>query len=370
MRISMIARTCAVALCLFSLVACSGGESSNYHGPNREALEAERQARREADLQRERALTELARLQRRQREAEKKRWDEIEARRKAEAAQRRKDGTGQVCGKNPDNSVWCEGAEEYAARLAKEREEWLRTTTDPRRMGGQVKTFLPWPNHSMPLPTDLGPWTDPDYGLSMVVSDHVVFGVRNEWGTLTPWIHGGIPETSLYANDEVRRTYDEYGYYTTDFSKVRWTGSLIGYTPDRQVVTGKAELGDFDFSGRNYQSGAWDPGKSRLTFSELQYRDTQATWGDGDLLYWVKLGRTFAGGNPVNDSSFSYPYRDFNCTRHAAGCYDDALSVGPGGTHWGPDAGVVRGMLLGPKHEAMAGTLQRNDLTAAFGGRR
>ena len=34
------------------------------------------------------------------------------------------------------------------------------------------------------------------------------------------------------------------------------------------------------------------------------------------------------------------------------------------------DEGEVRGLFFGPLHEAMAGTLERDDLTAAFGGQR
>ena len=336
-----------LALIFVCLLAACGGAGSDT-GTSR--IEAERQARREADLQRERALTELARLQQQQREAEKKKQDAIEARRKAEAEAR------QLAEAKRQAEL---------AQVIAEHEASLRAEEAKQPSFGMVASFEPWPDHSLPIHTGLGPWADE--GLSAVVSDHAVFGVRQDG---TPWIHGVVPDTSLYSNPEVRRTYDEYGYYTAEFSKVRWTGSLVGYTPDRQVVTGTVTLGDFDFSGRNYQD-AWDPGKSRLTFSELQYQDTQATWGDGDLLYWVKMGTIRAGRvHPVHNNSFFYPYRQFDCGRSAQGCQEWSLSTGPGGEHWGPDAGVVRGLLLGPKHEAMAGTLQRDDLTAAFGGER
>ena len=349
MRVSMLARTCVVALCLLSLVACSGGgDSTNGHNSNRDALEVERQARREADLQRERALTELARLKQQQREAEKKRWDEIEARRKAEAEARR-----QAEAKRQAD----------LARLIAEQKERRRN----EEFNNRPRTFLPWADYTMARHTDLGPWTDPGHGLSMALG-HAAFGVRDDNGRLTPWFHGRLPEQSLYSNNEIG-----------SFALVRWTGKLVGRTPDRRNVTGNATLGDFDFSGRSYPgSQGWNPGAARLTFSELQYRDTGATWGDGDLRYEVKLGSTFTWTFDYKEhkSSFFAPWTD---CRHAPACQNDVLHHVAGRGDPQPnsvprrttfDAGVVRGLLLGPKHEAMAGTLQRDDLTAAFGGRR
>ena len=342
--------TILTLLIIVMLTACSGG-GSDPGNPLRPQLEAERQARREANLQRERALTDLARLKQQQREAEKKRWDQIEARRKAEAEARLKTE-----------------AERQArvARLAAENQARLQAAEALRPSFGMVASFEPWPDHSLPIHTNLGPWADE--GLSAVVSDHALFGVREDG---TPWIHGVVPDTSLYANMEPRRTYDELGYFTTSLERLRWIGSLIGYTPTGQVVTGKATLGNFMFHSYNgvYRDGA-GPGSSPLELSELQYRGTQAQWGDGDLLYWVKLG----SGNhvqPTHTNSFFHPHTMYDCTRHSGGCTRDSIRSGPGGTtQVNSDEGVVRGMLLGPKHEAMAGTLQRDDLTAAFGGKR
>ena len=39
-------------------------------------------------------------------------------------------------------------------------------------------------------------------------------------------------------------------------------------------------------------------------------------------------------------------------------------------TRTGGDAGIVTGAFLGTEHQAIGGTLQRDDLTAAFGGSR
>lgn len=69
-----------------------------------------------------------------------------------------------------------------------------------------------------------------------------------------------------------------------------------------------------------------------LNFNELRLRDG-ATWHDGDLFYDVQVA------------------------------YDAFESVGG-------DDGDVAGRFYGPQHQAMGGTLERSDLTAAFGGRR
>ena len=39
-------------------------------------------------------------------------------------------------------------------------------------------------------------------------------------------------------------------------------------------------------------------------------------------------------------------------------------------TRIGGDSGIVTGAFLGTEHQAMGGTLQRDDLSAAFGGSR
>lgn len=361
----MVRGALVLALTL-ALAACSGGGDSNgsNHDSLRRALEAERQARLAELAKRDELQAEIERLKQQIREADNQRFDIAQARRDAEALKR------QIAELERQLAL----AEFRAEQAESDRRERDEAVAPPKP--GTARTFLPWPDHSSPVPTanqgatpyGLGPWNDPEQGLSMLIG-HANFGVRKDADGFTPWIHGRVPDGSLYSNDEVRRVYDEYGYYTTEFSKFRWTGALLGYTPDARVVTGKATLGDFDFSGRNYQGGFWDPGKSRLEFTELQYKGGGA-WGDGDLLYWVYLG----SGPPskhIHNSSFFYPARLFSCTRHPDGCNANSLRMAPGGDpRHGSDAGVIRGLLLGPKHEAMAGTLQRDDLTAAFGGER
>ncbi len=174
------------------------------------------------------------------------------------------------------------------------------------------------------------------------------------------------------------RTYDEYGYWTAEYSDLRWEGVLVGFTPDGESVAGKATLSDFDFGGRRHRGKGpngpkhWDPGKAYLTFTELAY-DNGGIWRDGDLEYEVGIGVTFGDNTTVLNHSFSHPFRRFDCGRSPTGCRSDSFLNGAGVRPEGystTDAGEVRGMFFGPKHEAMAGTLERDDLTAAFGGKR
>ena len=238
--------------------------------------------------------------------------------------------------------------------------------------------YLAWDYHESPRWQRFGAWQDTTQD-ALVELSHATFGVVLHEGEYVPWMRGELPEESLYANmDVVQRTYDEYGYWTIEWSDFRWRGSLVGYTPNGQSVTGNATLSDFDFGGRRHRGigpngrRGWDPGKAYLTFTDLAYEGGEI-WGDGDLEYEVGIGRTFAGGGTLHDNSFSHPFRRFSCSRHPSGCTNDSLSIAAGVRPEGyatTDAGEVRGMLLGPQHEAMAGTLEREDLTAAFGGQR
>lgn len=276
----VMVRVAFVLAMALTVTACGGGGADLSLQSD---LEAEREARlaAEAELRRREGIAELnaerERLRKEKAEADVARLN-AEAKRQA-AEQARKE------------------REAEAARQAR-----IESIRREREEAAKPKTYLPWPDHSPPVHTDLGPWKDPSQGLSMVIG-HTAFGVRRGTDGFTPWIHGRIPDTSLYANSEVRRVYDEHGYWTHSFSTVRWTGSLVGYTTDSRTVTGRVTLGDFDFSGRNYQE-VWDPGKSRLEFTGLRYEDG-GTWGDGDLLYYVKIGKTFHGGNPCTTAASS-----------------------------------------------------------------
>ena len=80
--------------------------------------------------------------------------------------------------------------------------------------------------------------------------------------------------------------------------------------------------GDLAFTGMR----AWEAGDQVGATSGI-------VWGDGDLAYTVGVrGNTFV--------------------------------------QTGGDDGIVTGIFAGARHEGMAGTLQRDDLAAAFGGSR
>ena len=227
--------------------------------------------------------------------------------------------------------------------------------------------YLPWGYHEAPEFQMFGAWqeTPPNAQISLL-GGSVKAGVVFHNGEYVPWMRGQLTGGSLYSgNSNVRFEVDEYGYREYTFRDARWNGSLVGVTPEGQAVTGNATLSDFDF-------GPPDAGTAHLAFTGLTYADG-TTWGDGDLQYQVGVGKTFGGHGHTLDSSFSHPFRQFNCSRHVNGCANDSISIAAGVREKGystSDAGEVRGLFFGPEHEAIAGTLQRDDLTAVFGGER
>ena len=165
--------------------------------------------------------------------------------------------------------------------------------------------------------TDFGPWESTSWHVSGN-GQHASFGVawRNGYGE--PWAHGYLPDSDLADNSDLQGT-------------TIWSGVLLGFTPDAATVAGNAVVGVnlADLTGRADFTGleSWpdstapsDPG-------------TGATWGDGDLAYSILVtGNTFK--------------------------------------QTGGDDGFLTGIFTGAAHEGMGGTLERDDLTAAFGGNR
>jgi len=100
-----------------------------------------------------------------------------------------------------------------------------------------------------------------------------------------------------------------------------WNGSLLGFVPAGGTVTGTARL-QVDL----------DTLTGTLDFEDLEL-GSGAMWHDGDLSYNVRVA-----------------FDAFEAT--------------------GGDDGKVAGRFYGPQHQAMGGTLERTDLTAAFGGKR
>ncbi len=159
---------------------------------------------------------------------------------------------------------------------------------------------------------DLGAWSSRSMHIAGQ-SDHAIFGVALRNGYGEPWAHGLTPATSLSGNTALSGT-------------VTWEGELVGFTPQAQAVTGDAEVsvnlagmsGTAAFTGMEQWTGA--PGAV----------GSGTTWGDGDLRYTIAVR-----GNTFRET--------------------------------GGDAGRLTGIFAGRSHEAAGGTLERVDLTAAFG---
>ena len=162
--------------------------------------------------------------------------------------------------------------------------------------------------------TDLGDWEIANHSIegTMLVPFHlqdIVFGARLRDGQIEAYVDGPMAPP------------------LTGNGMATWGGALLGLTPEQATVAGDAHLsvnlddmtGRADFTSLEAWNGApGDPG-------------TGATWGDG------RLGYTIA----VTGSTF---------------------------TQTGGDAGALNGVFFGSRHEGMGGTLERDDLTAAFGG--
>ena len=171
------------------------------------------------------------------------------------------------------------------------------------------------------LAEDLGPWEDTSVhvrGSFDSLAGPISFGVAFRNGLLQPWASGPTPGMELADNPGLSQT-------------VRWTGRLLGLTPIGNAVGATADLG-VDLQTLNGQ----------LAFTNLEAWAANAApgpvgsgtlWGDGDLHYTVAVrGNTFVQS--------------------------------------GGDEGTVTGAFFGSSHEAMGGVVERDDLTAGFGGKR
>lgn len=147
--------------------------------------------------------------------------------------------------------------------------------------------------------------------------DPFFFGVAARNGLMQPWATGIVP----FQDFQEEWLLGTRGTWS-------WSGFLVGLTPGHRAVVGRASLW---VNARSFNGG--------LEFTELESwagspveLGTGALWGDGDLQYDITVrGNTFL--------------------------------------RTGGDDGVVTGVFLDSFYGGMAGTLKRNDLTAAFGGR-
>ena len=139
---------------------------------------------------------------------------------------------------------------------------------------------------------------------------NTTFGVRHSNGVSMPWTAGDEPIAALADNSRLTGT-------------ATWTGELLGVTPQLFPVTGDARL-----------RVHLDTLTGRADFTELHvWPGSGIRFGDGTLGYTIAVG-----------SNYLYST--------------------------GGDDGTVNGHFYGRNHEDVAGSLERDDLTAAFGARR
>ena len=153
---------------------------------------------------------------------------------------------------------------------------------------------------------EFGPWSSTSSHLA-AIGEHIAFGSVWRNGYAEPWAYGAQPNTSL-ANSSLS-------------GSATWEGLLLGWSQ------GSAVLGDAEINVNlaNMNGDA--------EFTELAHMDTEGQWGDGILVYAIR----------VNGNTFHQT---------------------------GGDAGTLTGIFTGAGHEGAAGTLERSDLMAAFGATR
>lgn len=164
---------------------------------------------------------------------------------------------------------------------------------------------------------DFGPWTATSTHLHGNGA-HTGFGVALRNGYAEPWAYGYLPEGDLADNAALDGT-------------VTWNGTLLGFTAERQPLAGDTRIsvdldtlaGRVDFTGLEFWAAGTAPGAA----------GTGGLWGDGDLGYLIA----------VRDNTFKQA---------------------------GGDEGWLTGIFTGANHEGAAGTLERQDMTAAFGASR
>lgn len=164
---------------------------------------------------------------------------------------------------------------------------------------------------------DLGPWETETLHL-VGTTDQASFGVAMRNGHAEPWAYGDSPAMAIADNPALSGV-------------VNWNGAILGVTPQASTVTGDAEI-SIDLSDMS----------GRADFTELESfprgqppgtAGSGTQWLDGDLGYDLFVHRN---------------------------TFVDA----------GGDDGRITGILTGANHHGVAGTLERSDLTAAFGATR
>ncbi len=166
-------------------------------------------------------------------------------------------------------------------------------------------------------PFSFGPWTSESLHIHGNGA-YAGFGVALRNGYAEPWAYGDSPDEQLAENSRLS-------------GSVTWSGSLLGLTPNAEAVAGSAMIrvdidtmgGRADFKDLEHWSAGEAPGAA----------GTGSIWGDGDLAYAIAV--------------IANSFREV-----------------------GGDDGRLTGVFTGRSHQGVAGTLERSDLSAAFGGAR
>ena len=165
---------------------------------------------------------------------------------------------------------------------------------------------------------NLGPWSESSFHIRGDIQHVGAFGVGFRNGLASPWAFGPMPDTHLADNRALS-------------GSATWNGALLGFTPEAHTVAGAARIGvnlaslagRADFTGLESFGVRANPGVP----------GTGRQWLDGDLGYTIAVQ-----GNTFQET--------------------------------GGDAGTLSGHFTGRGHEGTVGTLERRDLSAAFGAER
>ena len=160
-------------------------------------------------------------------------------------------------------------------------------------------------------PQQLGPWASSTVHF-FVGSEHGAFGVAMRNGYAEPWAYGVNPDTDLASNRQLS-------------GSAAWIGALVGFTPSAKRVAGDA--------GITVNLASMAGSAAFTSLATIETDGQMAQWGDGDLRYIIAVR-----GNTFRET--------------------------------GGDDGRLTGIFAGRSHEAVGGTLERSDLTAAFGASR
>ena len=165
--------------------------------------------------------------------------------------------------------------------------------------------------------TSLGPWSQESMELNRQMGP-IGFGVRHANDLSVPWTTGPLPAQALNENPRLA-------------GSASWRGALVGLTPAQATVSGDAtltvDIRQMDGTAKFTDLESW--GKN----AAIGTKGAGEIWSTGRLSYDIAVG-----GNYLRST--------------------------------GGDEGTVNGQFYGHGHTHVAGSVERDDLTAAFGARR